>query len=262
MEENKLIKKLKETPLPEIEIPSHKRELKQVLLEKFHREKRSWEIFNILKKAIPLGAIAIILIVLILNNLIFPRYTLAQAKEIALKNPQIKELMEKGAIIKDVKILKNKGYVLIQPPAEIEVEEVKEKEVVGIEMDLETEEEFIGALAEVDLKKKQISKIEDITPQFSPLIEEEKEKAKEIAGNNPKIQEIIPREAEIKKIMPLPFSQLKLVKEKNSVKVIPEQEREKRVRIIYELNREQWEGEIDLIKEKVRRVKFLGETEK
>ena len=258
MKKNDLIKKLKEISLPEIEIPSHRRELKRVLLAKFHREKRTWEIFNILKKAVPVGAVAIILIVLILNNVTLPKYTLAQAKEIALENPQIKELIERGAIVKDVKILKNKGYVLIQPPVEIEMGEVKEREIAGIEMDLETKEEFIGALAEVDLEKKQVSKIEDIRPQLSPLEEREKEKAKEIAKNNPEIQKIVPEEAEIKKITPLPFSQLRLIKEKNSVKVIPE---EKRAQIIYEFNKKQWEGEIDLIEEKVKKIKFLGEIE-
>jgi len=261
MEKNDLIKKLEETQLPEIEIPSHKRELKQILLSKYYKEKRSWEIFDILKKAVPVGAVAIILIILILNNLIFPRYTLAQAKQIALQNPQIKELVERGAIIKDVKILKNKGYVLIQPSVEIEVEEVREPALGEIKIGLEEEEEFIGALAEVDLKKKKVSKIEDITPQFSPLDEREKEKAKEITENNPEIQKIVPKEAEIKKITPLPSSQLRLITEKSSVKVIPEQEKEKRVQIIYEFDEEQWEGEIDLIGEKVKKVKFLGKPQ-
>ncbi|MBZ9569690.1 hypothetical protein KJA16_02095 [Patescibacteria group bacterium] len=255
MEEENLIKKLEEASLPEIEIPSHKRKLKRVLLNKYFREKRNWEIFNILRKVVPVGAIVIILIILISNNLIFPQYSLAKAKEIAIRDPQIKELIEKGAIIKDVKILQDKAYVLVQPlaGAEMEAEEIK--------TGLKTEGEFLGALAEVDLKEKKVSRIEKVTPQFSPLAEGEKEKAKEIAENNPEIRKIIPEEAEITKIMPVPFSQLRLIKEKNSVRVVPEQIKEKRVRIIYELNKNQWEGEIDLIEEKVGGVKFLGETE-
>lgn len=258
MEKNDLIKKLKEISLPEIEIPSHKRELKRVLLSKYHQGKRTWEIFNILKKAVPVGAVAIILMILILNNLIFPKYTLARAKEIALGNPQIKELIERGAIVKDVKILKSKGYVLIQPSVEPGAERVRETAFGEIKMGLEEEEEFIGTLAEVDLEKKRVSRIEGLTPQLAPLEEEEKEKAKEIAKNNSEIQKIIPKEAEIKRITPLPFSQLRLIKEKNSVKVIPE---EKRAQIIYEFNKKQWEGEIDLIEERVKKIKFLGESE-
>lgn len=257
MEKNDLIKKLKKISLPEIEIPSHKKELKQVLLSKYYQEKRTWETFNILKKAVPVGAVVIILIVLILNNLIFPKYTLVQAKEIALKNPQIKELIDKGAIVKDIKILKNKGYVLIQPSVEIETEEVRETALGEVKIGLEEEEKFIGALAEVDLEEKRVSRIEEFTPQPPPLEEKEKEKAKEIAKNNPEIQKIVPKEAEIKEITPLPFFQLRLIKEKNTIKVIPE---EKRAQIIYEFNKKQWEGEIDLIEEKVKKVKFLGET--
>lgn len=257
MEKNGLSKKLKKISLPEIEIPSHKKELKRVLLSKYYREKRTWEIFNILKKAVPVGAVAIILIVLILNNLIFPKYTLAQAKEIALKNPQIKELIDKGAIIKDIKILKSKGYVLIQPSVEIETEEVRETALEEVKIGLEEEEESIGALVEVDLEEKRVSRIEELTLQLPPLEEKEKEKAKEIAKNNPEIQKIVPKEAEVKGITPLPFSQLRLIKEKNTIKVIPE---EKRAQIIYEFNKKQWEGEIDLIGEKVKKVKFLGET--
>ncbi|MBZ9572413.1 hypothetical protein KJA15_03720 [Patescibacteria group bacterium] len=259
MEKGDLIKKLEETSLPEIEIPSHKKKLKEVLLNKYFREKRSWEIFNILRKVVPVGAVAIILIVLILNNLISPKYTLAQAKEIAMRDPQIKELIERGAIVRDVKILNNKGYVLIQPSAraemgaEIEIEEIK--------TDLKIGEEFLGALAEVDLKEKRVSRIEKVTPQFFPLAEGEEEKVKEIAKDNPEIQTIVPKEAEIKEIIPVPYFQLKLIKEENSIKVVPEQREEKRARIIYEFDKNQWEGEIDLIEEKVKEVKFLGETE-
>jgi len=255
MEEENLIKKLEETSLPEIEIPSHKRKLKQILLDKYFREKRNWEVFNVLRKVVPVGAIAIVLIILISYSLISPQYSLAKARGIAMRDPRIKELIERGAVIKDVKILKDKAYVLVQPLAgtEMETEEIK--------TGLKTEEGFLGALAEIDLKEKKVSRIEKLTPPSSPLAEEEKEKAKEIAENNPEIRRIVPKEAEIMEIIPVPFSQLRLIKEKNSVRVVPEQIEEKRVRIIYELNKNQWEGEIDLIEEKVDGVKFLGEIE-
>lgn len=261
MKNEDLIKKLEETSLPEIEIPSHKGKLKRVLLNKYSQEKRGWETFNILKRLVPVGAITIILIVLIFNNLIFPQYSLAKAREIALKNPQIQELIEKGAIVKDVKVVKDTGYVLIQPSATAKMEAEEIKGDGEIKRDLKIGEEFLGALAEIDLKKKRVSRIERITPQLFPLTEEEKEKTKEIAENNPEIQKTIPKEAEITKVIPFPYSQLRLIKEKGSVKVVPEQGEEERVRIIYEFGKNQWEGEIDLIEERVRAVKFLGETE-
>lgn len=258
MEEKDLIKKLEETSLPEIEITGHKRKLREVLLSQYYPQKRNWEIFNILRKVVPVGAVVIILTFLILNNLIVPTYNLAKAREIAIKDPYIKELIEEGAIIKDVKILKNKGYVLIQPPTEAKKIEAGLKLETGL--GLETEKEFVGTLAEIDLKEKKVSRIEKLTPQFFPLAEETKAKAKEIAENNPEIKQIIPKEAEIRKIIPAPLFQLKLIKEKNSIRVVQEQE-EERVRIIYELDKNQWEGEVDLIEEKVKEVKFLGGSE-
>jgi hypothetical protein len=253
MEENNLIKKLEEISPPEIELPSHKRGLKQTLLNRYYKEKRNWAIFDIFRKLVPIGAVVIILTVLLVNNFILPTYTPTQAREIATKNPQVQNLIEEGAVIQDIKILKDKGYVLLQG----QQEEIRE--TVGAKEEFFTEE-FFGALAEVDLKKKQVSKIENVTPESYSLVEEEK--AKEIAKNDPEIQRIVPKEAQITKIIPVPSLQLKLIKEKDSVRIIPEPEQERTVRIIYELNSNQWEGEIDLRKEEVKEIKLIKENKK
>ena len=105
MKEEDLIKKLEEIKLPEIEIKSHRERLKLALLESYLRETKKGELFGFLRKAIPATAFLVISCFLIFNNLIFPKYNLARAKEIALQNDEIKSWIDKGATIKDVKVM-------------------------------------------------------------------------------------------------------------------------------------------------------------
>jgi len=247
-----LIKKLEEISFPEIEIPGHKRKLRETLFGKYPKEKRIWAVFNILQKTIPLG-MAIILIFFAINNLIYPNYNLSKAKEIALKNPQVKELIEKGGEIKDIEIIKNQAYLLVQPIREEEmtIPELEKMGAAGVRK--AEKEEISGALIQVNLKGKEINKIEKLSPQTIPLAEKEEELAKEIAEKNPQIQEIIKKEAKIKEINPLPSFQMKLMKENDSIKVVPE---EKKVQIIYEFDDNLLKGEVDLIEGRVKKVEL------
>lgn len=246
---SELVELLERATLPEIETPGHKSKLKEVLLNRYFPEKRRWEILNIFQKFVPAVAIIILLIFLIFNNLILPNYNLTKAKEIALNDPQIKSWVTKGAIIKDVKVIQNKGYVLVQP--EKITEEIPTEKAPILE---ETKkEEFNGALIQINLKKDEVNKIEKLSPQITPLSEKEKEMAKEIAEKNSQIQEVIKKEAKIGEINPLPSQELKLMKEKDSVKVVPE---EKKVQIIYKFDNSLLKGEVDLIKEQVGNVQL------
>lgn len=246
MEEKNLIEKLEKLTLPEIEIPIHKRKLKEVLLNRYFPEKRHWEVLDIFQKFVLASAITIFLI---FNNLILPSHNLTKAKEIALNNSQIKSWVEEGAIIKDVKVIQNQAYILVQP--EKTAEEIITKEAPLLEGI--REEEFYGALVQVNLKENEINKIEKLSPQVIPLAEKEKEIVKEIAEKNPQIQEIIKKEAKVKEINPLPSQQLKLMKEKNLIKVVPE---EKKVQIIYEFDNSLLKGEVDLVKERVKNIQL------
>jgi len=232
MEEKDLIKKLEKIELPEIEIPSHKEKLKSILESQYLKEKKGWGIFPIREKIlIPAGTIAvIILIVSLISNLIFPQYTLAQVEEIALKNPQIKELIEKGAEIKDIKIIKDKGYVLVGP-----------KEAVFQTKQLEE-----GALVEINLRAKKVSRIDKITPQVSPLTEEDKENVKKT------IEKL--GEPEITEIKAVPSFPQKLIEKDKKIEVLPE----KRASVIYKIGEKQWEGRVNLQKEIMESTKFLG----
>jgi len=261
MEEKDLIKKLEEISLPAIELPTHKARLKSVLIERYFQEKRRGEFFGFFRKLLPVGMVAIILIILISTNLIFPKYSLAKAKEIALQDPQIKEWVEKGAVIKDVEIIQNRAYVLIQPPEKTREVPIEGKTAIGVPSVSNVEkEEFKGALAEVNMREKKITKIEKITPPIITLTETEKEKVREIAEKDLKVSGIIPKEAEIQEISSLP-PQLELIKKGNSVQIMPEPKTENRASIIYQSGEKRWEGKIDLSKERVEEVKFLGEIE-
>ena len=232
MEIEDLIKKLEKIELPEIEIPSHKEKLKSILESQYLKEKRGWEIFPIWKRGlIPAGTIAVIIIIaLLISNLIFPQYTLAQVEEIAMKNPQVKELIERGAEIKDIKIIKDRGYVLLSPK----------------EAAFQTKQLEEGALVEINLKAKKVSRIDKITPQVSPLTEEDKENVKKT------IEKL--GEPEITEIKAVPSFPQKLIEKDKKIEVLPE----KRASVIYEVGEKQWEGRVNLQKEIMESTKFLG----
>jgi hypothetical protein len=249
-----LIEKLEKIKTPEIEISSHKRKLRQVLLNQYQKEKKNWLFFNIFQK-FALASLGVILIFFLFNNLIYPSYSLARAKEIALRDPQIKAMIEKGGVIKDIEIIRNQAFVLIQPAKEeiAKTPQISEKKALSIEKTEEVKrEEPSVALAEINMKEEKVAKIEKITPPVIPFSEEEKEKIQEIS------QREIPKEAEIKEVIP-PSSELKLIKKGKEIQVLPETKKE--AIIIYQIDKNRWQGKINLKEERVEELKFLGEFE-
>jgi ribosomal protein S16 len=270
MEKEDLIKKLEGIKLPEIEIKSHRERLKLALLKNYLRETRKGELFGFLRKAVPAAAFLVISCFLIFNNLIFPKYNLAKAKEIALQSEEIKSWIDKGATIKDAKVIDGKAYVLIQP-AESEkkiieteenqnISEFKSGAIAPSAAPIVKEEEFKGAVAEINIKEKKVSNIEKLSPTIANLIENKKGRALEIANKSQDIQKIIPKEAEILDIS-VSTPRFKLTKRGNSILVQPETETEEKASIIYQFDGNRWEGKINLDEEKVEEVKFLGEIE-
>ena len=248
-----LIKKLEKISLPEIEVLEHKRKLKEKLLCQYSKEKKKQKLFELFKKLAPIGAVAVLLVIVIFTKITSPVYTLSQTKEIALENPEVKQMVNAGAIVADVAIADSKGYVLLQsqPKEKFQILELEKGKKVK-------EGKAIGALAEIDLKRKRVIKLERVSPEVIPL--PKKEKVKEITEKNPKAQKILPKEAEIREIIPLVSPKLRLTKEKGEIKVIPIWP--KKAKVIYQLNKKRWEGKIDLLEEKLEELRFLGETEK
>ena len=265
MEKDDLIRKLEGLSTPDIEISAHKQRLKALLLAKYYPEKKRVVLFSLFKKLVPLGALAIIGLAFLVHNFVFPRYTPIQAQEIALRNPEIQNWIEKGAVIQDIEIIDGKAYILIQPQekeAAINAEETPTpavtKDQAINQMTAEkiiAEESFKGALAEIDIKGKRISKVEELASSIKRLTDSKKIKTEEIARRNPEI----PREAEILDVQ-VSIPKFRLVKNDGSVQVSAESEEDEKASIIYEFDKKQWEGKINLEKEEVEEIKFLGEA--
>ena len=249
MEEKNLIEKLEKTKLPEIELKGHKEWLKMKLIDwKYYRKEAVFEFFPFLKRTGAfLGASALILaMIFIVSNFLIPENNLAVAKKIALKDPQIKTMLESGAEIKDVEVVNGKAYLLISPKIETEK---KAKEFLPMTGETQKPKENLPTLTEVNLKEKKVSKIEEVKPENFPLDEEEKEKAQEIA----KIEK--EKIIAIESILSL---ELMLKKEKNQIKLEP---KEKKALIIYREGNEKWLKKINLQTQKIEETEFLGTEE-
>ena len=120
------------------------------------------------------------------------------------------------------------------------------------------EEEFQGAMAEINIKEKKISSIEKLSPAVTDIIKNKKDKALEIANKSREVQEKIPREAEVLNIN-VTTPKFRLSKEGGSVSAIPETGIEEKASIIYQFDENQCEGKIDLNKEIMEEIKCLKE---
>jgi len=262
MKEEYPIKNLEDISVPEIEIPSHRRKLRAVLLGSFYKERRNWGVFSLLWKTVPVASLAIILAVIGINNFSVQNYNFARAAEIASKDPQVKSLIERGGIIKDTKIVGSKAYLLVQTPRETKKQS---EERIGMlsapskNAALPREPEAI--LAEVDFKDSKVLKIEDANSEVVPLSDDEKERARSIANKSSETKEVIPKEAQIQDIKPV-YTQLKLIRKGNLVTVAPESGKENKALIIYKKNGNKWESTINMEEERVENIDFFEETEK
>ena len=268
MKQDDLIKKLENIEIPEIEIQSHKQRLKMALLTRLNFAKQNFGgqdsgyFWNkiMLKKLVPAG-VALALILVLGLTVIQPKLQVARAMEIAKNDPQIQQLMKDyGVEIKEVKLQDGKAYVLLalpedKLPPELEKRALRDEET-GVRgpgqmfmsyQNVETGEviEFSGSVAEIDLKAKKVEKLELVEGtkiDITPLTEEEKVRAIEIAKSDPKIKEMLPPDAEVKAVKPLPPLKLKIqtTSEENGVKVVAYDEKEdRRVNVIFESERGQ-----------------------
>jgi len=270
-----LIKKLEKAELPEIELPSHKRQLKTALINWKYQAKKGgvFSVFPVLfkKRLIPLAAtVAVIILVLISANFLSPAYTLAKVRNIAMQNPQLKNLIDKGAEIKDIVVTNNsKAYVLITP---------QNNENGGNIGGEATKEEIKGALAEIEIKEERVSKIEEIAPQVIPLTLEEEKRVKEIvtkeeASVNQEESQATQtqiekggfekdKNIEFEKIESLPTYDLKLEKQNGNVKIIPQKDENDDIRVVYKIDGETREGKINLSQEKLEKIEKIERIEK
>ena len=245
MEEQDLIKKLEEVKAPEIELASHKRKLRAYLLSQYSKK----EAFIFLKRVFPASLAFIILFALVFNIFTFQKADLAMAKNIAVKDPWFRSLIEEGGIIKETQLADSKAYMLVSVAKPSE--KSKEKVMAGKE---EPAGEF---LIEIDFKKKKVSQIKELPLPNLFLSEQDKEKITLISEESEAIKKAIPGEAAIEEIKPSSF-QTKLVKKGNKM----EAESVIKATVIYRADGKKWQAMINFDENEVELIEFLGEQEK
>jgi len=92
MEEKDLIKKLESIKVPEIEIKSHRKDLKMALLNSDYFKKRNF--FQVFGRSLALAVPVLVLLLLLGVNIIEPRLAEAHALRVAMDNPEIKKLYQ------------------------------------------------------------------------------------------------------------------------------------------------------------------------
>ncbi len=117
MKHEKLIQKLENLETPEIELPGHKQALKMTLLGSGHFRERT--IMDWAKILAPVSAAVVLIAVVGFFNVIQPQLHIAQAKGIALNDPQVQELIEDYELaITEVKLRDGEAFVLLAPELE------------------------------------------------------------------------------------------------------------------------------------------------
>ena len=112
MKHEDLMKKLENLETPEIELSGHRQALKMVLLSSGRFKERT--IMDWAKILAPVTAAVLLIAVVGFLNVIQPRLQMDQAKQIAMSNLQVRDLMEENELeITEVKLQNGEAYVLL-----------------------------------------------------------------------------------------------------------------------------------------------------
>lgn len=259
MKNEDLIKKLENIDLPEIEIQSHKRRLRAVLLNSgYFQKKRPWEIF---KRRFVFVFPSLALLVILGLLVVEPKLTEAQALKIAKKDPDVLKLMEeRGVTLNEVKIKDGKAYVLLNVP---EKESIKEKAVpIEIQKAEEETKNVEGAIIEVNLNQKKVAEIKTIKgDEVSPLDNKEREEARKIVEEEEIVKEIVPQQARIEEVKSALPRELNLIERNQTIEAIPSPLAEKRAWVRYTIDGKEWMVEVNLDKKKVERVEVSSRNQ-
>lgn len=261
MKNEDLIKKLKNVRLPEIEIESHKNRLRTALLSSGYFKKPGF--FEIIKKSLIFAVPALSLLIVLAVTVIEPKLGEAKALDIARNNPEIKKIMaEKNMVLTEVKIKDGMAYVLLNPLPETEL---KTEEIPSIKIQ-KTEEDKLdgieGAVVEVNLRKKEVARINPITgDDIAPLANKEKESAKEIAGQEQVIRDIIPKEAKIEKIQSSLPQKIHLVDKDHQVEAESNPAEQRKASLHYNLDGKKWVIRVNLDQKRVEQIQYASTVE-
>ena len=112
MKHEDLMKKLENLETPEIGLLGHRQALKMALLNSGHFRERT--IMDWAKILAPVTAAVILIAVVGFFNVIQPRLQMAQAREIAMSDPQVQQLAaDNGLEIMEVELRNGEAFILL-----------------------------------------------------------------------------------------------------------------------------------------------------
>ena len=256
-----IIEKLEQIKPRAIEIASHKENLKKALIDWKYGEKQKQSILSPFStfKNLTLtlsGATIVLLLLFAVNTLFQPQLTLAEAREIALKDFSVQKLISEGNQIQDIKIVNEKAFVLITA---IEKETTSEPKAVATSSVASTSANSnTPILVQVSFKEKRVTRIKNAIVS-EKLLTAEKEteatsilissKASESSATTSKIQ------IESVATSPASTSKLKLTPKNGGVEVSPQEEK---VMIIYKVDNLQKESEVNITSQQVESTQTLS----
>jgi len=166
-------------------------------------------------------------------------------------------------VLSEIKIENGKAFILLSPAEEIKQGAEKNPPIkIQKTGERENESENIeGAIVEVNINQKEVSKISPIKgDDITPLIEEEKESAKEIAESEEVVKEFIPEGAQVEKIQSFLPQKISLTKKNNKIEAAPRSEVEKKAQIYYALEGKKWVVKVNLNEKRVEEIKYSSEN--
>jgi hypothetical protein len=260
MKDEELIKKLEETELPEIEIQSHKTGLRFALLNSDYLRKPDY--VYIFRKSLAFSVPALAILIIMGFFVIEPKLTEARVLGIAKNNPEVQKLIkENNMVFSEIKIRGDIAYVLINAPQENKKAEEKNSAII-IQKVEKVDNNIDGAIVELNIKENKIIKINMIKgEEVSPLVEGEKESAREIVESEEVVGDIIPKEAKIEKIQSSLPQKIQLFEKDNSVQAVPIPESERKASVHYNLDGKEWAIQVNLDEKRVEKIEYSSSSQ-
>ena len=255
MKDEELIKKLEGVRFPEIEIQSHKAGLRFALLNSDYFRKPDY--VGIFRKSLAFSVPALTLLIITGVLVIGPKLTEARVLGIAKNNPEIQKLMkENNMIFSEVKIKDDIAYVLISAPQENKRLEKNNSSII-IQKFEKNDNSVEGAIVELNLKENKVVKINLIKgEEVAPLIEGEKESAREIVESEEVVGNMIPEGAKIEKIQSSFPQKIQLLEKDNSVQVVSKPESDRKASVHYNLDGKEWVIQVNLDEKRVEEIEY------
>ena len=256
MKSDNLTEKLSRIEVPEIEIQSHKAELRAALLSSRYFQKHSFS--DVLRKCLIFTMPGLAVIAILGITVVSPKLSQAKVLNIAKNNPDIRKLMaEENMELGDLKIINGRAFVVLN--SKIKENDDKENQSVNFQTTsishlLRTE----GAIVEVNIGKKEVVRINSINvSKFPPLNDKEKASAIQIINTGTSIESFVPKNAQIQEVASSLPKNIKLEQHNDEVEAIAEKENERRANVRYSFEDEEWIVGVNLDTQKVEDVRYF-----